>query len=146
MDQKILKYAFGVGVVIGIAAAVVILTCGKGKSDSMGPEETVEAFCKAVTAGEWDEAEALCDTLAMKEYLDSHKEAWEELRKEDENILKIAEALLADTVMTIEDVKKEDDRRVISYTLTADGNSKTKKATLKKEEGEWRVEGITDAN
>ena len=48
--------------------------------------------------------------------------------------------------MTVEEVSNEDDRRIVSYTLAADGNRKTRKATLKKEEGEWRVERITDAN
>jgi len=112
----------------------------------MGPEETVEAFCRAVTAGQWSQAEALCDTLSMKEYMDSHKEAWATLQAEDSCTLAIAEAILADTVMTIEEVRKEDDRRVVSYTLAADGNSKTRMAVLKKEAGEWRVERITDAN
>lgn len=146
MDKKILKYAFIAGVVIGIAAAAIIWSRSNDGEKAMGPEETVEAFCRAVTAGDFAKAEGLCDTLSMKAYLDSHREAWETLQKEDENALRIAESLLADTVVTVEDVRKEDDRRVVSYTLTADGNSKTRMATLKKEEGAWRVERITDAN
>ncbi len=125
---------------------VMIAGCGGSNEKALGPEETVEAFCRAVTAGNWADAKALCDTLSMKEYLDSHKEAWETLQKEDSCALAIAESILADTVMTVEGVSREDDRRIVSYTLAADGNSKTRKAILKKEEGAWRVERITDAN
>lgn len=129
-----------------VAGLVILAGCGGSSEKAMGPEETVEAFCRAVTAGQWSQAEALCDTVSMKAYLDSHKEAWETLQKEDSCALAIAESILADTVMTVEKVSKEDDRRIVSYTLAADGNSKTRKATLKKEEGAWRVERITDAN
>jgi len=129
-----------------VAGLVILAGCKTGGDKAMGPEETVEAFCRAVTAGQWSQAEALCDTLSMKEYMDSHKEAWATLQAEDSCTLAIAEAILADTVMTIEEVRKEDDRRVVSYTLAADGNSKTRMAVLKKEAGEWRVERITDAN
>jgi hypothetical protein len=104
----------------------------------------VEAFCRAVTAGEWAEAEALCDTLSMKEYLDSYKEAWETLHKEDSCAMAIAKGILAGTVMSVDDIRKEDDRRIISYTLTADGNRKARKAVVRKEEGAWRVERISD--
>ncbi|MBP3663369.1 MAG: DUF4878 domain-containing protein [Bacteroidales bacterium] len=129
-----------------VAGLVILAGCGGSNEKAMGPEETVEAFCRAVTAGQWSQAEALCDTVSMKAYLDSHKEAWETLQREDSCALAIAESILADTVMTVEEVSKEEDRRVVSYTLAADGNSKTRKATLKKEEGAWRVERITDAN
>ena len=129
-----------------VAGLVILAGCGGSNEKAMGPEETVEAFCRAVTAGQWNQAEALCDTLSMKEYLDSHKEAWETLQKEDSCTLAIAESILAETIMTVEQVSREDDRRSVSYTLTADGNSKMIKAILKKEEGAWRVERLTDAN
>ena len=111
----------------------------------MGPEETVEAFCKAVTMGEWDKAEVLCDTDSMNDYLESYKEAWETLLKEDGVVMEIAREIISGTVTTVQGVRKEDDRRVVSYTLTADGNSKTRQATLRKEEGAWIVERIADA-
>ena len=132
-----------------ISAVAVGLTCLFGcseKSAELGPVETVEAFCKAITVGEWDKAETLCDTGSMGDYLDSHKEAWEELQKEDSNIVSIAQSIVAGTVLTVVDTYKEDDKRVVEYTLTADGNSKVRKATLRKEEGAWKVEKITNAN
>ena len=91
------------------AAGLVLAGCnGTEKEKVMGPEETVEAFCRAVTAGEWTEAETLCDTLSMRAYLDSYKEAWETLHKEDSCAMTIAKDILAGAVMTVEKVEKED--------------------------------------
>ena len=130
---------------INVAVLVILAGCkGAEKEKVMGPEQTVEAFCRAVTAGEWAEAESLCDTLSMKEYLDSYREAWETLHKEDSCAMAIAKGILAGTVMSVDDIRKEDDRRIISYTLTADGNRKARKAVVRKEEGAWRVERISD--
>ncbi len=137
------KTIFVINVVI--AGLVVLAGCNGGKEKAMGPEETVEAFCKAVTAGEWDDAEDLCDAESMKDYMDSYKEAWEALLQEDGCVMEIAREIISGTVMTVADVRREDDRRVVSYTLTADGNSKTREATLRKEEGAWIVESIKDA-
>ena len=130
---------------MAVAGMVILTGCCGGQERAMGPEETVEAFCRAVTAGEWTEAKALCDTTSMRDYLDSYRETWETLLKKEGRVMEIAQTLLAETVTTIKDVRREDDRRIISYTLTADGNSKLKEATLRKEEGAWRVERITDA-
>ena len=126
------------------AGLICLFGCGETSAE-LGPVETVEAFCKAVTVGQWEEAEALCDTETMGEYLDSHKEAWEELQKEDSNVVSIAQSIIAGTVLTVVNTHKEDDKRVVEYTLTADGNSKVRKATLRKEEGAWKVEKITNA-
>ena len=97
---------------------MILAGCGGSNEKAMGPEETVEAFCRAVTAGQWSKAEALCDTVSMKAYMDSHKEAWETLQREDSCALAIAESILAETVMTVEGVSKEDDRRVVHYALS----------------------------
>ena len=138
------------GVIAGMLAAIGVvglMGCKGGeKSVEMGPVETVEAFCKAVSSGQWDVAEELCDSLSMKEYLDNQKQTWARLEKEDERVMKVARSILESTVLTVEDMSKDDDKRVVIYKIEADGLSKTKKATLKKEEGEWRVVSITEAN
>lgn len=146
MDRKILKYAFITGVAIGIVAAAIIWNRHNEGKEVMGPEETLETFCRAVAAGQWQEAMALCDTVGMKEYLDSHRKTWKILQSKDSSALAIASGILAGTEISVSEVRKEGDRRVITYTLTAEGCSKTKEATVKKEEGAWRVERITDAN
>ena len=132
----------GVALLVGMVA---LNGCGE-RSVELGPAETIEAFCKAVSAGDWAEAEALCDTASMTEYLESHKEAWERLEKEDSGAAAIAQSLFAETSISVDGVKKEDDRRVVTYTLEIEGLSKKCKATLRKEEGAWRVEKIQDVN
>ena len=111
----------------------------------MGPAEVVEAFNRAVTAGDFDKASELCDTVAMKDYLESYKEAWDTLNAEDSTILSIASSILEKAVIKVEDINKEGYKRVVLYSLEADGHSKTRKAVVRKEEGAWRVEMISDA-
>lgn len=141
------KLFWGLKAVVWIGLMVGLFGCRGGqKSVEMGPVETVEAFCKAVTAGQWSEVGALCDTLGMKEYIESQKLVWEQLEKEDEGAMKVAKSIMESATVTVDDMKKADDKRVVTYTIETDGLSKTKKAILKKEEGEWRVVSITEAN
>ena len=144
------KLTFMINAIVRIFASVMgvmcLAGCG-GKSVEMGPAETVEAFCKAMTAGEWDEAEALCDPVEMREYIDGYKEALASVQaSEGEKVAAIAEELIGEAQVAIDDVSRHDEKRIVTYTLSTDGMSKTRKATLKKEEGAWRVEKIDDAN
>lgn len=112
----------------------------------MGPVETVEAFYKAVSVGEWDRAESLCDTLSLKEYLTTHKNAWKHLEKVDQNAMEVAKSIMTNTTIKIEESNKVDEKRIVTFTIEADGHSKKKKATVAKVEGAWRVEKITEVN
>ena len=128
-----------------MTAALSTTGCGNS-SIEMGPAEIVEAFNKAITGGDFTTAYQLCDTVSMKDYLDSYQEAWNVLTAEDSSTLSIAASILEKAVIEVQEVRKEDEKRIVLYSLEADGHSKTRKATVKKEEGEWRVEEITDAN
>jgi hypothetical protein len=52
---------------------------------------------------------------------------------------------MADFEFAVEDIAKNDDSRLVTYTVTAGGKTKTKTATVKKDEGVWKVEEITDS-
>ena len=130
---------------IVLMSMVCLCSCGE-KSSEMGPVETVEAFCKAVTAGQWDEAESLCDITTMKDYISTCQDAFEKMREQDNAVMAIAEGIIAGSEITVNDSRKVEDKRVVTYTLTTGEYSKTRKATLRKEEGEWRVEKIEDVN
>ena len=138
--SKILKIS-----VVAICFAC-LFGCGGQKSVEMGPAETVEEFSKAIAACQWDKAMELCDTVKMQDYINAYRNAVSKMVKEDEGAMKVAKTLLKSTTVTVNDVHKHEDKRVVTYTLETDGLSKTRKATLRKEEGAWRVEAITEGN
>lgn len=130
-----------------VMTAVLSATgCANGNSVEMGPADVVEAFNRAITGGDFTTACQLCDTLAMKDYLENYEEAWNVLKAEDSSTLSIAASILEKAVIEVKEVRKDDEKRIVLYSLEADGHSKTRKATVKKEEGAWRVEKITDAD
>jgi len=137
--------------VLATAAAVMMLAAGCGGSEEkkteeqLGPEETVEAFCREMAAGGFEDAMALCDTMTMKGYIETYAEAWEMQVKADSSATAIAGSVLAGAEFIVEDAVKEGDRRHILYIMDAgNGLKKEKKATVRKIEGVWKVEQITD--
>ena len=54
-----------------LTAIVVLAGCRQGteKEQAISPEQTVEAFCRAVASGDMSQAQSLCDTVAMEGYL-----------------------------------------------------------------------------
>ena len=130
---------------IALLSISCLWSCGE-KSSEPGPVETVEAFYKALTAGQWAEAEALCDSVTMKQHIHTYKDACGQMQKSDSTVMAIAAGIMAGSEIDVTDSHKEDDKRVVTYTLKTGEFSKTRKATLRKEEGAWRVEKIADTN
>ena len=129
-----------------VGMLVLLVGCGGGQEAEkvMGPEQTLETFCRAVAAGDMEMAEGLCDAEAMKEYLDGWERTWQDLEKKDSCALKIAAGMLSEAEFTVMKVEKKGDERFITYTLASGGKDKTRQAVVTKEEGEWRVKGMTD--
>ena len=113
---------------------------------AMGPEAAVEAFCRAVAAGDFETAGGLCDTVSMKGYMDEWRKAWNDLQKEDSCALTIASSMLSGAEIEVIRTERNGEKRTVLYRIEAEGNSKTRTATLKNEEGEWKVEEISDAS
>lgn len=135
------------------AAAVVTVMmmaagCGqRSESVEMGPGETVEAFCKALAGGDFETARNLCDTVAMNGYIRNYAEALDMQMQADSCVAMIAAGMVAKAEISIDEVVKEGDRRVVHYSVMASEDmAKTKTARVKKEEGAWKVEAITDRN
>lgn len=125
----------------------LLMSCGGNKAEekkAMGPEAVVEAFSRAVAAGDFDHACTLCDTTSMMDYINGYRTEWESLRQKDSSVLAIASSILSEAEITIEKTAKEADGRAIYYTIEAEGKSKTRKAIVRSEEGAWRVTSITD--
>lgn len=125
-----------------------VLCCCSRKEDNqiqLGPEETVEAFCRAIAAGGFEEAATLCDTISMAGYIDSYKAQWEKMMKADSSATMIAAGMLSSAEMTFTGSSKDGSRRTMTYVITTEtGLKKEKSATVKKEEEGWKVESITD--
>ena len=103
------------------------------------------AFSKALASGDFENARCLCDSIAMKDYIEGYAEVWNRLQKEDSSALAIAASLLSEAEMSIIRSEKTGDGKDVYYRIEADGNVRELKATVKKEEGEWKVKMITDA-
>lgn len=148
MDRGILKYIFIGAVAIGAAVAVFFIARkGNGQSVEMGPAQTVEAFCRAVAEARFDDARALCDTVEMDAYIEVCRKAYEDAERQDSTVAAIAASILGEMQVTVGDVVKEGDGRSVFYTLGyGEGLTKEKVATVRKEEGAWKVTGITDRN
>ena len=135
-----------------VGLTLMMVGCGGGqekkgaeKRAEMGPEGTVEAFCRAVAGGDFAAAKALCDTVAMKPYIDSYAEALTSQTKKDGGAAAIAAESLSMMEFTTDDIVKDGDSRKVHYTIAGpEGMSKKKTATVKKTEGVWKVEEITD--
>lgn len=86
----------------------------------------------------------LCDTAAMKGYIDAKAEAWSRISEQDSSAFAIAAKMLSEAEVIIDDVIKEGDERHVFCTIGFEGNTKGKVLIMKKEEGEWRVKTIAD--
>ncbi len=137
--MKFLKYLF-----ICTATIFVIASCN-GKKEAMTPEAVVETFCRAVATGDFDTARTLSDSVSMNDYLNNYMKVMNSLQKKDSCALGIASEILSGAEFEVTGVEKNGEERTVQYTLKAEGCEKAKKATVKKEEGEWRVKEITDA-
>ena len=126
------------------AVAGVLTGCFQSRKNVPGAEETVKTFYESLYRGEFDKAEQLCDTLKMDGYISSFKDAWENA---DSTVCAIASDILSEMTLTVTDTQKDGQSRTIFYELSnTDYSNKEKVATLRKEEGAWKIEEITDRN
>lgn len=146
MDRKIIRYSFMTGLAIGAIAAVMVLTGNRnGGERAMTPEEVTETFCRAVASGEFDTAYGMCDSLAMSGYIEGCRGIWREIEENDSTTAAIARGILGGIVFTVDETSREGSSTKVFFTMTSpEGQDRAKTALLKKEEGEWKVERITD--
>ncbi len=124
-------------------AALATVSCNESRK-VMTPEAVVENFCRAVAAGDFDAARALCDTVSMNEYLNNYQKVADSLQKRDSCAHAIASSILAGAEFEVNGVEKSGNDRSVKYTLKTGESTKAKKAIVTKEEGEWKVKEITD--
>ena len=147
MNKK-LKYAFITGAVIGVAAAFFLFTGNdaSGSARSNTPEAALQEFYSSLTSGDFGKAADLCDQAAMESYLSSYKAEWEELKQADSTAHAEVMEMMKNTEIIVSEITEEEGRCQVTYRIEALGSTKIRTAELRKEEGEWLVEKITDAN
>lgn len=128
---------------VGICALMQGCRSAEEKKE-MGPEEVAESFCRAVAGGDFGQAWALCDTVAMKDYLNEQEASWNMLEQVDSSAFSIASEMLRNIDFTVEDIVKEGEERHLFTSIGFNGSNKGKLIILKKEEGEWKVSQIAD--
>lgn len=130
-----------------ICSSGLLLSCGGNDAEdkkAMEPEEVVKAFTSAVAGGDFAGALELCDTVAMKGYIEERQNEWHMLEMKDSSVYAIAAHMLEGTETEITEVIKEGNSRHMFYTVSFGGKEKEKVMILQKEEGEWKVKAISD--
>lgn len=109
----------------------------------MSPEEVVEGFYSCIVAGDFQGACALCDSIAMKSYIDMHRAFREE---KGNDIMMIASEMLGQNIILTDEIRKDNERRIVDYRIRDnEGRMKRKTAVLGKDkEGRWKIEGTAD--
>lgn len=146
IDRRTLV-SVSVGAVLIVAAVFLAGRCGReDKKQEMGPAQVVEQFCRAVAAGNFEEAGKLCMMDSMKDYINAYSALLNGISEKNGSAAAVAAGMLSEMEISISDVAKEGDRRLVFYYMSFEGLKKEKLATLVKEDGEWKVAAITDRN
>jgi maltose-binding protein MalE len=139
-----------VAVVAILAAGAYFLFSGNGDSSEMkknlDPEGVVEEFTAAMKEGNFEKAGKLCAADSMSVYLDSFKQMWNALSNKGGEAFDETVAILAGTEVHFAGMQEMDGVCLVDYTLEMNGIQKKHQATLRMEEGEWKVVKITDKN
>lgn len=148
MIMKIsLKHSLATAAVVLTIALYAFVVSGCSSKNTLDPSEVVETFTRAVAGGDIDEAYRLCDSLAMKDYIEGYRRAMYTKAATDSAAVSIASGILSDIKIIVLETVRSKDYRMVEYTIEDTyGHTKDKTATLKEEEGEWKVTEIKDRN
>lgn len=149
MTEKNKKIIIGAGVLAIAAVVAVLFLPGEEKAHETvkaGPEAVVIEFTEAMKAGNFEKAQKFCDPETMQEYLDAYMQKWEDMSIKDSSAFASTVRILGETTIEIGEVDMQDGVCFIDYTLRLDKNARKCRASMKKEEGEWKVTEITDRN
>lgn len=110
----------------------------------LGPEGVVEEFTSAMKKGEFDKAVEFCNADSMNVYMEAYKQMWNKLSKKDGETFAETAKILAGTQLNFTGMQELDGVCTVDHTLELNGVQKNHQATLRMEEGEWKMIKITD--
>ena len=141
------KYTIAAGLVIAVAVTAAVLFSGDGvsqKAEKPGPEGVVSGFVSAMKSGDFEAAFALCDSASMHEHMYAYMQKWQEMSQKDSAAYCSMTEMLAGTQIAFDGMSEEDGMCHVDYRLTMEESEKDCRATLRKEEGEWKIVEITN--
>lgn len=142
----------GIILISAIAAAVavagIVIFCRMPRETGDGgnaitPEKTLEAFYENLLAGDWDGAEALCDTSAIG-YVDRFRNTWTMKAGQDSSVMAVLPAILSETEIEVTGRGKTDYGTLrINYQLRfRDSGLKKRTAEMEWRDGTWAIRKI----
>lgn len=136
-------------VLIACAIAAMLVPSEKDSAKETAREENkaeiaLENFIYALRDGDFETAFSLCDTTLMHDYLEAYKQLWEVKSQKDSAYFAALTSKVENTTIHTANVKELDGVCIIDYTLSMDEFTKQCSATVRKEEGEWKVVTVTD--
>ena len=141
------KYGLIIAAIIVIVGLTAIFSGGSGSSGKKsGPEGVLASFTSAIACGDFEKAKSLSDTASMQGYMDAYIQRWEELSQKDSAAFASTADLLKEVQISFCNMEEADGICTIEYMIELEGNKRVHLATLRKEEGEWKVVEITDRN
>ena len=89
---------------VGVLAAWIVKSGGRGGETALSPEDTVRAFYSALLAGDWEGADRFCaDTEYMETYCRRFMDFWEKSMSADSSMLAAASGMIEEAGMTLSD-------------------------------------------
>lgn len=144
-DKK--KYILIISAVIVMIGAIALLS-GNGEDSQAarrsGPEGVLTEFTAAMKGGDFEKAAKLCSPNTMEDYLDTYIQKWNTLSQKDSAAFSSITHLIREVEIHFNGIQEEDGVCMIDYALEMGDNRKEHKATLRKEEGEWKIAEITN--
>ena len=103
-----------------MTGAVILTGCFQTQEAALGPDETLNAFYRSICSGDFDNAESLCDTLTMQEYVGDLRKEWTEA---DSSVMTIVPAILSEVTVSITDIVKNGHRLEQADILKSPGDA-----------------------
>jgi hypothetical protein len=140
------KYTIAAGLVVAVSVIAAVFLSGEGashKAEKPGPEGVVSSFVSAMKSGDFEEALALCDSASMHEHMHAYMQKWQEMSLKDSSTFCSLTEVLADIQISFDGMTEEHGMCHVDYRLAMEDSEKECRATLRKEEGEWKIVEIT---
>lgn len=131
------------GAALLAASAIFVLSSRSEEEERLGPEGVVTEFVSAMKTGDFAKAYSLCDSSSMHGHLEAYAQIWKEQSQKDSASFSAITEILAGTEIHLNGMTEADGTCVVEYALEMESNRKENKATLRLEEGEWKIIEIT---